>query len=58
MYLSGQKKIVRTYKRKRNTPEVNEEDIEKAMKAVQDGMPLRVAADLFGMHYSALFYGV
>lgn len=58
MYLSGQKKIVRTYKRKRNTPEVSEEDIEKAMKAVQDGTSLRIAADLFGMHYSSLFYQV
>lgn len=47
---------MRTYKRKRNTPEVSEEDIEKAMNAVQDGMSLRVAADLFGMRYSSLFY--
>lgn len=48
--------MVRTYMKKRNTPEVSEEAVENAMKAVNDGMSLRVAADLFGMHYSALFY--
>lgn len=50
--------MVRTYKRKRNTPEVSEEEIQKAIEAVQGGMSLRVAADLFDMHYSALFYRV
>lgn len=49
---------MRTYKRKRNTPEVSEEDIEKAMKAVQDGKSLRNVADLFALHYSSLFYQV
>lgn len=49
-------KMVRTYNKKRNTPEVSEEDIVKAMQAVKDGMSLRTAADLHGMHYSALFY--
>lgn len=45
--------MVRMYMRKRNKPEVSEEEYDKA---VQDGMSLRVAADIFRMHYFALFY--
>lgn len=50
--------MVRNYKKKRTREEVSEDEIAKAVKAVEDGMPYRTAADLFGIKHTALFYRV
>lgn len=51
--------MVRTYKRKNTHPEVNEADIEAAINAVvNDKMPLRHAAAVYGIKHTTLFYRV
>lgn len=51
--------MVRTYKKKNTHPEVNEADVEAALNAVvNDRMPLRKAAAVYGVKHTTLFYRI
>jgi hypothetical protein len=51
--------MVRTYLKKRNEPDVPEEVIQEAVRAVQERrLSLRVAAFRYGMTHTALHYRI
>lgn len=51
--------MVRTYIKKRNKPEIANEVIQEAVRAVSEGeLSLRTAASKYGMTHTALFYQV